>query len=428
MPKYNLKLCNVITTALLSCLVVGCGSSGSDSTIKNNEAITLQTPAIIGGNSQGEVISNSNDAITGSLTITDQQPGEAAFIAQENSATSYGFFSLNAGGDWSYTLDDLNTSITSLNEGETLQDTITVNSVDGTSAQIIITIVGAPIAQPDGFENISNVLLQSDGVDSGLDAYTLIENAFGEGSIESPDLYVGNHESVVHIIEDTDTIIGNHFIFLAHRDDDQDKDKGASDRQRNEIKTYDKSPQQTLAFEGETFQYSWKFKVSSELELTSKFSHFFQIKARNESNDNTNGNDDQPIITLSGAQKNSTGNQLQVRYSAGFDENGNSTGLDRNLIETDWSLITDEWVEVFVQATFSESGKLDMTLTRLSDNAVIFNISEQNIDMWRGFSDDDFARPKWGIYRSIVETDSLRIDEERVRFADFSITKGKLAQ
>jgi len=428
MPKYNLKLCNVITTALLSCLVVGCGSSGSDSTIKNNEAITLQTPAIIGGNSRGEVISNSNDAITGSLTITDQQPGEAAFIAQENSATSYGFFSLNAGGDWSYTLDDLNTSITSLNEGETLQDTITVNSVDGTSAQIIITIVGAPIAQADGFENISNVLLQSDGVDSGLDAYTLIENAFGEGSIESPDLYVGNHESVVHIIEDTDTIIGNHFIFLAHRDDDQDKDKGASDRQRNEIKTYDKSPQQTLAFEGETFQYSWKFKVSSELELTSKFSHFFQIKARNESNDNTNGNDDQPIITLSGAQKNSTGNQLQVRYSAGFDENGNSTGLDRNLIETDWSLITDEWIEVFVQATFSESGKLDMTLTRLSDNAVIFNISEQNIDMWRGFSDDDFARPKWGIYRSIVETDSLRIDEERVRFADFSITKGKLAQ
>ncbi|MEM5512450.1 VCBS domain-containing protein [Pseudoalteromonas sp. AS84] len=428
MPKYNLKLCNVITTALLYCLVVGCGSSGSDSTIKNNEAITLQTPAIIGGNSRGEVISNSNDAITGSLTITDQQPGEAAFIAQENSATSYGFFSLNAGGDWSYTLDDLNTSITSLNEGETLQDTITVNSVDGTSAQIIITIVGAPIAQADGFENISNVLLQSDGVDSGLDAYTLIENAFGEGSIESPDLYVGNHESVVHIIEDTDTIIGNHFIFLAHRDDDQDKDKGASDRQRNEIKTYDKSPQQTLAFEGETFQYSWKFKVSSELELTSKFSHFFQIKARNESNDNTNGNDDQPIITLSGAQKNSTGNQLQVRYSAGFDENGNSTGLDRNLIETDWSLITDEWVEVFVQATFSESGKLDMTLTRLSDNAVIFNISEQNIDIWRGFSDDDFARPKWGIYRSIVETDSLRIDEERVRFTDFSITKGKLAQ
>ncbi|MBB1289183.1 dystroglycan-type cadherin-like protein [Pseudoalteromonas sp. SR43-6] len=428
MSKYTLKPCNTVTAILLSCLVTGCGSSGSDPTVQNNEAISSQTPATIAGNTLGEVISDSNDAITGSLTITDQQSGEAAFVAQENSATSYGFFSLNAGGDWSYTLDDLNASITSLSESETLQDTITVNSVDGTSAQIIITIVGAPIAQADGFEKISHVLLRSDGVNSGLGAYTLIENTFGEGSIESPDLYGGNHESVVHIIEDTDTIIGNHFVFLAHRDDDQDKDKGVSDRQRNEIKTYDKSPQETLAFEGETFQYSWKFKVSSELELTSKFSHFFQIKARNESNDNTNGNDDQPIITLSGAQKNSTGNQLQVRYSAGFDENGISTGLDKNLIETDWSLITDEWVEVFVQATFSENGKFDMTLTRLSDNAEIFNISEQNIDMWRGFSDADFARPKWGIYRSIVETNSLRADEERVRFADFSITKGKIAQ
>jgi len=48
--------------------------------------------------------------------------------------------------------------------------------------------------------------------------------------------------------------------------------------------------------------------------------------------------------------------------------------------------------------------------------------------MWRGFSDDDFARPKWGIYRSIVETDSLRPEEEQVRFADFVIKKGVLAQ
>ena len=48
--------------------------------------------------------------------------------------------------------------------------------------------------------------------------------------------------------------------------------------------------------------------------------------------------------------------------------------------------------------------------------------------MWRGFSDDDFARPKWGIYRSIVETGSLRGDEEQVRFADFVIKKGVLTK
>ena len=316
--------------------------------------------------------------------------------------------------------------MSALNEGETLLDEITVTSADGTEATVSITIIGT--AGRDDFIVTQETTLNADGENTGLSAYTLIENAFSEGAIESPDMYSGNHQNIVHIIEDTDSIVGNHFVFLAHRDEDQDKDKGATDRQRNEIKAFDKSPAATLAFKDETVQYSWKFKVSSELELSSKFSHFFQIKARNDSNDNTNGNDDQPIITLSGAQKNSTGNQLQVRYSAGFDENGNSTGLDKNLIETDWSLITDEWIAVFVQATFSEAGQFEMTLTRLSDNEELFSISEQNIDMWRGFSDDDFARPKWGVYRSIVETDSLRAEEEQVRFADFVIKKGVLAQ
>ena len=68
-------------------------------------------------------------------------------------------------------------------------------------------------------------------------------------------MYSGNHEGVIHIVEDTDDIVGNHFVFLAHRDEDQDKDKGPSDRQRNEIKSYDKSPPATLAFENETVQY-----------------------------------------------------------------------------------------------------------------------------------------------------------------------------
>jgi hypothetical protein len=48
--------------------------------------------------------------------------------------------------------------------------------------------------------------------------------------------------------------------------------------------------------------------------------------------------------------------------------------------------------------------------------------------MWRGVKDNHFARPKWGIYRSMIETDSLRADEEQVRFADFVIRKGKIAQ
>ncbi|MDQ9091440.1 VCBS domain-containing protein [Pseudoalteromonas haloplanktis] len=411
-------------SVLLSALA-GCGSSDTKSTA--DTAIAKQDPAVISGEKIGKLNNTTVLNINGKLNITDVQSGEDFFNVQTNTPSSYGFFNLDEEGNWSYFVDVDNHDISTLAKGQLLEDVVTVTAIDGTTAQITITIEGGDRDALMGFIAISEVVLKSDGVDQGADAYTLIENVFAKGSIESPDMYEGNHQGVLHIIEDTDTTVGSHFVFLAHRDDDQDKDSGPSDRQRNEIKAYDKSPDSTLAYKDETFQYSWKFKVSSELELTSKFSHFFQIKARNESNDNTNGNDDQPIITLSGAQKNSTGNQLQVRYSAGFDESGKSTGLDKNLIETDWSLITDEWVEVFVQATFSENGQFAMTLTRLSDKQEIFNIHEQNIDMWRGFSEKDFARPKWGIYRSIVETDSLRADEEQVRFADFSIKKGTLS-
>lgn len=426
MTNYKSKLQTATSALFIASVLLGCGSSGSSTSAKVEDS--EQTPAIITGDLSSSITTQAEHTTNGTLQVSDEQNDEALFIERSNSITEYGLFSLDSSGNWSYNLNVNDSRIVQLLEGDTLQDTILVSSLDGTTATVLITINGSKQLSATGFVMSSEVTLNSDGANTGLDAYTLIENVFSQGAIEAPDMYEGNHQGVLHIIEDTDDVIGNHFVFLAHRDTDQDKDKGLSDRQRNEIKAYDKSPQETLAYKGDTFQYSWKFKVSSELELTSKFSHFFQLKARNDSNDNSNGNDDQPTITLSGAQKNSTGNQLQVRYSAGFDENGNSTGLDKNLIETDWSLITDEWVHVFVQATFSEDGKFDMTLTRLSDNEEIFNISEQHIDMWRGVLAQDFARPKWGIYRSIVEADSLRAEEEQVRFADFSIKKDTLAQ
>lgn len=85
-------------------------------------------------------------------------------------------------------------------------------------------------------------------------------------------------------------------------------------------------------------------------------------------------------------------------------------------------------MEVFVQITYAEAGRFKFILTRLSDDLNIIDIDEQNIDTWRGVEERDFVRPKWGIYRSILETDSLREDEEQVRFANFSIKKGKIAE
>lgn len=272
------------------------------------------------------------------------------------------------------------------------------------------------------FQASTSITVSADGPHSGLSAYKIIENAFAEGAIEAPDMYPTDHVDVLHILEDTDEIVGPHFIFLAHKD--RDFNKGVeSDRQRNEIKTYDKSAEPLKGYQGETMQFSWKFKVSSELELSKKFSHFFQLKAKNFNEDNSNGNDDQPMITLSGVDKDSTGNELQIRYSSGFNPDGTSTS-DIYLIKTDWSSITDEWLEIKVQATFAEEGAFYMQISRIRDDALLVDISEPNIDMWRGVSSEDFVRPKWGIYRSLADADSLRPAEEKVRFADFVVEKG----
>ncbi len=366
------------------------------------------------------LLNDASTAMTGTVTVSDADFNESELTPQNSVSTSFGSFSISAGGQWSYLLDTTNNQVAVLTENQTLDDVISISSLDGSSAALVITIRGAPTAS---FVVSFERSVVSDGPNNGLTAYQLIENAFGEDSIEAPDFYSSNHDDVVHIVEDTDATVGNHFVFLAHRDLDYDRNGGPSDRQRNEIKTFDRSDDNLLGYEGETFQYTWKFKVSSELELSSRFTHFFQIKAKNYSEDNSNGNDNQPVFTLSGAERSSSGNELQVRYNSGYNPDGSSTS-DVYMVRQDWNAITDEWLEVFVQITYAEAGKFDMTVTRMSDNAVIIDLSEDNIDTYRGVEARDFSRPKWGIYRSILEASSLRPEEEQVRFADFVIRKG----
>ena len=251
--------------------------------------------------------------------------------------------------------------------------------------------------------------LDADGDMVGLDTYDLIR-AFGgdrvPGPIEAPDLYPINHPAVRHIYEDFDAEVGDHFVFVIHRDIDIDRDRVSNDdRQRNEIKTYDQSEEAVKGYENETFVYKWKFRINSEMEVSTRFSHFFQLKA-------VGGDDSQPIITISGAER-SGEDGIEVRHSPLRD----TTILGR----TDWSNVTGEWLEAYCRATFSDTGELRLIVTRMRDDEVIFDIEISDLDLWRGTDSSHFVRPKWGIYRSIADLDNLRPDEEDVRFANFSV-------
>lgn len=96
--------------------------------------------------------------VSGALTITDLDAGEATFDSRGlgfNYAGKYGDLMLREDGTWSYYADAGNirikgghatnrgTAIDQLGKGETLTDTVTIYSKDGTAHDIVITIHGS---------------------------------------------------------------------------------------------------------------------------------------------------------------------------------------------------------------------------------------------------------------------------------------------
>ena len=69
---------------------------------------------------------------SGQLTITDPDAGEAHVVAQTNAHGTYGDFSIDANGAWSYTGNGAHNELTA---GQQVQDQFTVTSQDGTATR-----------------------------------------------------------------------------------------------------------------------------------------------------------------------------------------------------------------------------------------------------------------------------------------------------
>lgn len=106
--------------------------SGVDST---------QTPAVISGDSTGSLSADGTTA-TGTLVVTDPDTGEDETVAQTAATTSFGSFTINTDGQWTYTVDNANATLIALGANDSVDDTVTVTSVDGTSLALTITING----------------------------------------------------------------------------------------------------------------------------------------------------------------------------------------------------------------------------------------------------------------------------------------------
>ena len=78
---------------------------------------------------------------TGQLDISDVDTGEAVLQSLEYLPSEYGTFTYTADGSWTYVLDTNSQAVIDLTGNQTLQDTFSVTSLDGTASEdVTITI------------------------------------------------------------------------------------------------------------------------------------------------------------------------------------------------------------------------------------------------------------------------------------------------
>ena len=143
---------------------------------------SASTPAAF-FNLVGAVNSDSAEAITGAITVIDPDQGEAALVEETNVSTTYGRISILASGEWEYTLDTSDPAIAALVQGDRVTDTITVTSVDGSTADLVITINGVGGEVNAGTTQVA-VIVDTDAGDTGELRYKLSGDPLAAGRVE----------------------------------------------------------------------------------------------------------------------------------------------------------------------------------------------------------------------------------------------------
>lgn len=264
------------------------------------------------------------------------------------------------------------------------------------------------------------VLIQSDGPNNNIDAYTILKNYLGTG-LDAP-----GYDQDLHVYETYADGI-NAFAMVNHAVGDYD---GTNyDRQRNEIKINSSSADNLEAKEGQTFTYKWKFRVGEDFPKPTGFCHIFQLKATE------GGEAGSPLLTFTISNGE---DELLFRHA----RIGADMSTVRVLDSTPMSNIRGNWVEAEVTVLNKDAGHVTMTLKDVKTGALLMSCDE-DADMWRRpeakdadgkWYETDFPavsgqlnRLKWGIYQALPSNRVLANDAI-VLFADFQITNQSVDQ
>ncbi|HYE36148.1 VCBS domain-containing protein, partial [Methylocaldum sp.] len=148
---------------------------------------------VIGGVSTGTVkedtsVTSGNIATGGTLTISDADTAQSTFTPQASYAGTYGTFTLSAAGVWTYTANNSHAAIQALGAGQSLTDSFTAVSSDGTANQVVtVTINGTndaavitgsstgAITETNAIQSVGGTLTVTD-VDAGQSSFVAQTN------------------------------------------------------------------------------------------------------------------------------------------------------------------------------------------------------------------------------------------------------------
>ncbi|UTW59539.1 cadherin-like domain-containing protein [Kordiimonas sp. SCSIO 12603] len=139
----------------------------------------INDAAVIGGDRTGAVTEDEDpdgDGLletSGQLTVSDVDgAAEESFVPGTFSGT-FGSLSLDAAGNWSYAVSNNLSAVQNLDNGNSLTDTITVSSTDGTTQDVTVTISGVnEPASPPPAPGRPNLVSSSDRGSSSIDNVT----------------------------------------------------------------------------------------------------------------------------------------------------------------------------------------------------------------------------------------------------------------
>lgn len=141
---------------------------------------TDDEPTITGSNI-GSVKEDGALSATGKLTATDKDAGEGGFQAAAITG-AFGSLSIDADGNWQYSATD-SEALQSLGDGDSVTDTFTVTTVDGTPQEVAITLDGTndvPVISGD-----DNASVEEDGDLTVSGSLSVVDKDTGESGFQA---------------------------------------------------------------------------------------------------------------------------------------------------------------------------------------------------------------------------------------------------